>query len=389
MTTPDRPPDSGPVQGSERIVSLDLIRGVAVLGILLMNAVSFKFGGGPYFNLSAGGSETWLDWAVGVFGEVFIDQKFMGLFSLLFGAGMILFIDRAAARGRRAALLNLWRNGLLLLIGVLHFLVWDGDVLMAYALSSVFLLVLRKLPNRALIVLGVAVFALSIATTFSAQHLADTTDASLAGLWTADEGATDEGIGSLFLLGFFLRALGLILVGAGLYRTGFMDGGKSAKTYRLTAVIGLAVGLPLAAAGVIVTAANDYSREVAFIGQIPNILGTIPASMGYMALIILWNNREDGWLKQRLRAVGRMALTNYLAQTVLGVLVLTTLLAGAEFVNRGAVLLFVVAVWALQLGWSQAWLTRFQFGPAEWLWRVATYRRMQPLRRQGEAQGGA
>ena len=389
MTTPIPSADSGPVQGSDRIVSLDLIRGVAVLGILLMNGVSLAFGGGPYFNLSAGGSETWLDWTVGVLGEVFIDQKFMGLFSLLFGAGMILFIDRAAARGRRAALLNLWRNGLLLLIGVLHFLLWDGDVLMAYALSSVFLLALRKLPNRALISLGLAVFALSIATTFLAQYLADTTDASLAGLWTAGEGATDEGVGSLVLLGFFLRALGLILVGAGLYRTGFMDGGMPARTYKRTAVVGLAVGLPLAAAGVIVTAANDYSREVAFIGQVPNTLGTIPASMGYMALIILWNNRNDSWLKHRLRAVGRMALTNYLAQTVMGVLVLTTLLANVEFVNRSAVLLFVFAVWALQVWWSQAWLSRYQFGPAEWLWRVATYRRLQPLRRTGDSQPAA
>ena len=381
VTTSARPAGTGPVQGSDRIVSLDLIRGVAVLGILLMNAVSFAFGSGPYFNLSAGGSETWLDWTVGVLGEVFIDQKFMGLFSLLFGAGMILFIDRAAARGRRAALLNLWRNGLLLLIGVLHFLLWDGDVLMAYALSSVFLLALRKLPDRALISLGLAVFALSIATTFLAQHLADTTDASLAGLWTAGGDATDEGVGSLVLLGFFLRALGLILVGAGLYRTGFMDGGMPARTYKRTAMVGLAVGLPLAVAGVIVTAANDYSREVAFIGQVPNTLGTIPASMGYMALIILWNNRGDSWLKGRLRAVGRMALTNYLAQTVLGVLVLTTLLANVDFVNRSAVLVFVFAVWALQVWWSQAWLSRYQFGPAEWLWRVATYRRLQPLRR--------
>ena len=105
--------DSGPVRESGRITSLDLIRGVAVLGILLMNAVSFKFGFAPYFNLSAGGSETPLDWAVGIFGEVFIDQKFMGLFSLLFGAGMILFIDRASGRGRRAVVLNLWRNVLL------------------------------------------------------------------------------------------------------------------------------------------------------------------------------------------------------------------------------------------------------------------------------------
>ena len=104
-----------------------------------MNAVYFRFGSGPYFNLSAGGSETWLDWTVGIFGEVFIDQKFMGLFSLLFGAGMILFIDRASRRGRRAVLLNLWRNAPLLLIGVLHLLLWNGDVLTAYAVSSVFL----------------------------------------------------------------------------------------------------------------------------------------------------------------------------------------------------------------------------------------------------------
>ena len=101
MAEQTRATESGPVGESERIVSLDLIRGVAVLGILVMNAVSFRFGPAPYLNLSAGGSETWLDWAVGVAGEVFVDQKFMGLFSLLFGAGMILFIDRASQRGRR------------------------------------------------------------------------------------------------------------------------------------------------------------------------------------------------------------------------------------------------------------------------------------------------
>ncbi len=380
------PANSGPVQEPSRIISLDLIRGVAVLGILLMNAVSFKFGSGPYFNLSAGGSETWLDWTVGIFGEVFIDQKFMGLFSMLFGAGMILFIDRSSARGRRAVLLNLWRNALLLLIGVFHFLLWDGDVLMAYAVSSVFLIALRKLPNWALISLGIAVFTLSVATALLTQHIADTTTASLSGLWTAGEIADEEVIWIPFLSGFLLRALGLILVGAGLYRTGFMSGGFPSSAYRLTAMVGLAIGLPLAAAGVIVTAANDYSREIAFIGQIPNTLGTIPASMGYMSLIILWNNREDSWLKQRLRAVGRMALTNYLTQTVLGVVVLTTLLADVNFIDRSAVLLFVLAVWTLQIWWSQAWLSRYQFGPAEWLWRVATYRSLQPLRRTEDSQ---
>ena len=109
---------------------------------------------------------------------------------------------------------------------------------------------------------------------------------------------------------YFLRGLGLILVGAGLYRLGFMNGGMSPRTYRTTAAVGTGIGLSLATVSVIVTALGDYSRSVAFIGQIPNTLGTIPASLGYMSLIILWNGRPDNWLKRRLRAVGRMALTN-------------------------------------------------------------------------------
>ena len=384
------PTDSGPVRETGRITSLDLLRGVAVLGILLMNAVSFKFGPAPYFNLSAGGSETWLDWTVGVFGEIFIDQKFMGLFSLLFGAGIILFIDRASRRGRRGVALNLWRNALLLLIGILHMLVWYGDVLTVYAVSSLFLIVLRKLSNRALISLGVVAFALSVGCAALAQYVAGATDASLSGLWTPGEVPTEgvEGaIAGVFMLGYFLRALGLILVGAGLYRAGFMDGGLPSRTYRLTAIVGLAVGLPLAAVSVAITSASDYSREIAFIGQIPNTLATIPASLGYMSLIILWNNRSESSLKRRLRAVGRMALTNYLTQTVLGVVVLTILLGDAEYVNRSAILVFIFAVWGLQIWWSQAWLSRFLFGPAEWLWRVATYRRGQPIRRAENSRG--
>ena len=133
---------SGPVAESARITSLDLIRGVSVLAILLMNAVSFRYELAPYLNLSAGGSETWLDWAIGIFGEIFVDQKFMALFSLLFGAGILLFIERAQQREGRPLLLNLWRNVLLLGIGILHSLLWSGDVLVAYAISAVFLIAL-------------------------------------------------------------------------------------------------------------------------------------------------------------------------------------------------------------------------------------------------------
>ena len=364
---------SGPVSDSDRITSLDLIRGVAVLGILLMNAVSFKFGQVPYWNISAGGSETWLDWAVGIFGEIFVDQKFMGLLSLLFGAGVMLFIERAAARGSRAVLLNLWRNGLLLGIGILHFLLWEGDVLMVYAIASVILLALRKLPAKGLIALGAVLFLLPIANDFWMQSIANRTDAPLVGIWTKPGADIEEFIGLGLVFNYLLRALGMILMGAGLYRLGFMNGAMSAKTYGTTAIVGLFIGLPLAALGVILVAINDFSKEVAFVGSAPNnlgtipaSLGTIPASLGYMSLIVLWNRGADNWLKRRLRAVGRMALTNYLAQSVLGVLVLTVLL-GDVTVNRAGILIFVFAVWALQICWSPAWLDHFHLGPAEWL----------------------
>ena len=354
-----------------------------MLGILLMNAVSFKFGLVPYLNISAGGSENWLDWTVGVFGEVFIDQKFMGLFSLLFGAGVMLFIDRAAARGGRAALLNLWRNALLLLIGIFHFLLWEGDVLMIYAVSSLFLVAMRKLSARTLIVVGAGLYFVPIASDLLLQSIADSNDAALAGIWTEPSGDIDDlddllGLGALS--GYFMRGLGMILMGAGLYRLGFMSGKMSPSTYRRVAIGGIGIGLPLAALGVAFVAINDFSNDVAFIGNIPNNLGAIPASLGYMSLIVMWNQSPDNWLKRSLRSAGRMALTNYLMQTVLGVLAFSVLLSGVT-VNRAGIILFVLAVWAVQLWWSKTWLSRFRFGPAEWLWRVATYRRWQPMRR--------
>ena len=377
---------AAPVAESARITSLDLIRGVAVLGILLMNVVHFGFGRVPYLNLSAGGSESWLDWAVGIGGEIFVDQKFMGVFSLLFGAGILLFIERAEAKGGRPVQLNLWRNALLLSIGILHSLLWEGDVLIVYAVSALFLIALRRLPGPWLIGVGASVFLLSVPVLLVNQAVTNATDIALSGVWTPSRGDEIDSAGlngavlGLALFGYFLRGLGMILMGAGLYRLGFMQGDWSARTYRVVAGVGLGVGLPLAALGALITALGDYTRDVAFIGQVPNTLGTIPASLGYMSLIVLWNRGLDSALKQRFRAVGRMALTNYLTQTVLGVLVLTLLLSDLS-VNRAGLLLFVLAVWTLQLWWSQAWMQRFRFGPAEWLWRVATYRKDQPLRR--------
>ena len=404
----DRPqPDrtgtgTGPLDQWERITSLDLVRGVAVLSMLLMNAVSIKLGLAPYLNLDAGGSETWLDWSVGVFGKILIDQKFMGIFSLLFGAGILLFIERVEARKSHPVLLSLWRNFLLLGIGILHAMLRDGDILTLYAVSAIFLVALRKLPGRALIVLGLVIFLFSVPNLLMMQYIASTTSVPLIGLWDPGpregpqlllqmwlDGTMEEGLflflcsnmEELHLLGYFLRALGLILMGAGLYRTGFLTGGMPTRVYRQTAAIGLGIGLPLAVGGVVITALGDYSRDVAFIGQIPNTLGSIPAALGLISLLTLWDRSRDNWLKSRLRATGQMALTNYLAQSILGVLILNVLL-GDVAVTRTGILVFCLGVWALQLWWSREWLGPFRFGPAEWLWRAATYCRRQPLCRR-------
>ena len=394
--------DTGPLDQWDRILCLDLLRGAAVLGMLLMNVVAINKGLAPYFNLSAGGSETWLDWGIGIFGEIFIDQKAMGIFSLLFGAGVLLFIDRVRTRESRPVLLSVWRNVLLLGIGALHAVLRDGDILVLYAVSAMFLIALRNLPANALIVLGSAVFLLSVPNLLLMHHIASTTDVPLSGLWVPGDmegpqtvlrmwldGSIKEGLMPLLcnnmeeltMLGFFLRALGLILVGAGLYRTGFLTGALGDRFYRSMAIVGLGIGLPLAAIGVATTFLGDYSRDVAFIGQVPNTIGTPFATVGLVSLIILWSRSRDNLLKQWIRAVGQMALTNYLTQSILAILVLNMLL-GDVALTRTGLLVFCLAVWAVQLWWSQAWLGPYRFGPVEWIWRIATYRRWQWLCRR-------
>ena len=176
---------AGPIGSGARNTYLDMIRGVAILGILVMNAVAFGLGAGPYFNLSAGGSDTWLDWLVGGFGEVFVDQKFMGLFSLLFGAGIALFCDRAATRTHRPALLSLWRNLLLLGIGLLHLLLWEGDILVGYALVSPIIILLRNRRPRTLLVLGGAALLLSPAAALLFQASLPGDGSELGGFWAS------------------------------------------------------------------------------------------------------------------------------------------------------------------------------------------------------------
>ncbi len=365
-----------------RISNLDVVRGVAVLGILGMNAVSFGLGTAPYFNLNAGGSLRWWDWVVGGFGEVFLDQKFMGLFLMLFGAGIVLFYERAAAKGRAAGRLSLWRNGLLLSIGLAHSMLWDGDVLVVYALAAPVLISARYLQPSVLFASGTAAMLVSPAVALWAQATVGQGGAGLGEYWTG-VGPTSDAVGIFLYADFFFRALGMMLFGIALYRTGVITGSKSSEYYRRLARWGIGVGLPLAAVGLIFVAVNGFSADVALVGSIPNTIGTIPAAIGYLALISLWNLRPKTWLHERLQAVGQMALTNYLSQTIIGMVLLRGLFEPDQL-SRSGILVFVVVAWVIQLLWSRAWLRRFRYGPVEWLWRCATYRSWQPILRENK-----
>lgn len=369
---------------SSRFVSLDFVRGVAVLGILLMNAVAIGLGKNAYYNTSLGGLATPLDTVIGTIGEVVVDQKFMGLFSLLFGASIVLFHERAAAKGKRATALSLWRNALLLGIGFGHTLLWDGDVLMLYALCAPALLALRRLPASLLAGVGVLTYALSALVLWDAQR--EVGADALVGYWIADgplrAAEFSESVEGVLFVDAVFRALGAMLVGMAAYKAGWLTQALTPARARV-AWAGVALGLLGGGASVAWAASAGHSAEVAFVHNIPNTLGALPMAVGYALLLGAADARVPAWLAVRVRALGRSALTNYIAQTVLCLALLASI--AAEHLTRTGVLGFVCVVWALQLWASHAWLQRYRLGPLEWAWRCMTYGRVERMRRGGGA----
>jgi uncharacterized protein len=370
---------SGPVSRAERITSLDTIRGVAILGILPMNALAFGLDRAGYVNVSADGIGQPLDWVIGVLTMVFVDQKMMALFSLLFGVGVVIFAERAAAKGRRVVWLSMWRFALLLVVGVAHTALWFGDVLALYAMCAPVVLLLRRLPARVLAVIGVALALVGTATAPFFQAAVGSDPAELGDLWFANAGPLGPTAETWFVLNAVGRALGLMLIGVALHRLGIVQGERSHAYYRRLAIRGLGVGTAVTAVGSAIHIATDWSADHAITGTIPTGLGTIPMALGYMALLILWNRSASRHL-ERFRNTGRMALTNYLTQTVIGLVTLGWLLDGVDL-TRTMIAVWILGVWVLQLWWSTWWLERFRYGPFEWAWRCATYRSWQPLRR--------
>ncbi|MCA4927977.1 DUF418 family protein [Klebsiella pneumoniae] len=373
----------------ERNVTLDFVRGVAILGILLLNISAFGLPKAAYLNPAWSGSASLSDAWTWALLDLLAQVKFLTLFALLFGAGLQLLLPR----GKR------WiqsRLTLLALLGFIHGLFfWDGDILLAYALVG---LVSWRMVREAhhvkslfntgvvLYLTGIAVLVLLGMISGTAANRSWAPDAAnlqyeqywkLHGGMEAVSNRADMLSDNLLALGaqYGWQLAGMMLMGAALMRSGWLKGQFSLRHYRRTGALlvaaGMAVNLPAIFAQWYL--AWDY-RWCAFLLQAPRELSAPLQAIGYAALAWgYWPQLCRFRLVGAIACVGRMALTNYLLQT----LICTTLFYHFGLFmrfDRLQLLAFVPPIWAVNLLVSSLWLRRFRQGPVEWLWRQLTLR---------------
>jgi uncharacterized protein len=408
----DTTASQGPAQPSERIIAIDVLRGVALLGILIMNIQAFAMIFAAYLNPTAYGDLTGVNYLVWLLGHLLADQKFMTIFAMLFGAGVVLLTERQAQAGGKPARYHYRRTIVLILIGLLHaYMLWDGDILVTYGICALVVYFFRRLSPRWLLPAGFLllcvpsviylVIGLSLPS-WPEEILAemkegwqpgpDTVAAEVAayqGGWLRQMDFRVPGSVSMetFVLAIwgFWRAAGLMLIGMACYKIGVFSATLPRRYYLGIVGLGLLVGLPLEIAGVLRNEAHGWDLSCMFQGSVYNYWGSLGVSLAWISLVmLLCQSGRLRPLQTSLAAVGRTALSNYLLQTLL----CTTLFYGHGFglfgkVSRMGQLGIVLAIWALQLLVSPLWLRFFAFGPAEWVWRCATYWRLQPFLRPG------
>ena len=430
---------AAPTSSDTRIDSLDVLRGVAILGILLMNILDFGLPEAyddPTVYGGASGADLWT-W---VTTSMFFEGTLRGLFTLLFGAGVVLFTRRLERAGvPDAADLHVRRMLWLVVFGIVnsHVFLWLGDILWDYGIVGLVLYAFRKARPRTLLLLSLAILvALSLRGVLDVRDLqaqrnaAETALAARAAgqpLSAAQQGALDawstqlktlkpsgaalqEEIdamrGSLpsvfnvvtdhsfyertthfYRYGFF-EEVATMLLGMALFALGALQGQWPARRYALLALGGYAIGLAVNAletSAVLRSGFDVITLQWTLLASYQ--LGRVPMTLGHLGLLLwIWKCGALPTLMRWLAATGRMALTNYLAQSVICMLLFTGVgLGWYGRLARHELYYVVAAIWALQLLWSPWWLRRFQYGPAEWLWRSLTYQRTQPLRRTSQA----
>jgi uncharacterized protein len=400
------PPALQPLNTADRITVMDILRGAALFGILLMNIEAFT---GPLDLSFTGVDPHWhgIDYLADALVYVFVQGKFFLLFSLLFGAGFAVMAQRAQGAGRDFTPIYLRRSVALLLIGACHaLLVWSGDILLVYALLSFLLLGTRRWPLSMLPAMGALVYAFAVGLSLlfallvwaaarggspldSAGSMRAAQEVIEAQRLAYGQGSWAQAnvqrladlrhmIGGILITG--PEIFGMFLIGAWFARSGALaDPTRFASLYARLRWIALPVGVVLMLAS---AAWHPYLAPGEFtvrtgLSYAMAAVASLLMALGYLGWIVQARHAL-GWLA----APGRMALTHYLLQSLL----CTWLFFGYgvgffEQLPRAWQLVFAVALFALQVGISHLWLARFRYGPIEWLWRAMTYLRWPPLRR--------
>jgi uncharacterized protein len=401
-----------PAAESERIGSLDALRGVATLGILLMNVQSFAMPEAAYINPTAYGSLAGANGAVWLFGHIVADRKFMAIFSMLFGAGILLFTRRARNRGDDASRLHVRRMFWLLLFGLAHaYLLWYGDILVAYALCGLLVYPLLSWKPRPRALAGLAVLALgTLLALYDGKAIASRPVSEraeyVAENWSppadliddeisAYQGSWPEQMADRVPVAWALetdyfahtevwRVAGLMLIGMSLFQWGVFSALRSTRFYLLLATFGLGVGLPLTLLGVHLNRAHHWSPDYSlYYGRLINEWASLPVALAWTGLVMAASRHaRASRMLEPFRNVGRMAFTGYLLETVL----CTAFFYGHGFgmfgkVDRVGQQIVVLVVWSVLLVASAVWLRFFRMGPLEWLWRALTYNRAPAFRR--------
>lgn len=385
---------TGPAE--QRIVALDHIRGLAVFGILAVNAIAFAQPMDVYSDptlspvpLSANDLTLW------AVVEIFFREKFVTTFTLLFGVSMFL-----VGRGHDPEP-PLWETPLfrrlawLAVFGLIHgALIWHGDILLSYAVTGIAFWTWRNASPRILIGGGLFLFVVGAAVVLLPNlTVADGTvpeavdiDGMVA---TMRGGFRDSLLGNFTewrttivpeLIDFLPTTLGLMMLGAGLFRTGFYHGERSRKLYGLLIAVAVPCLIAIALQARQMVAAHFAYPQTFGLYQIANTLLCLPVALGYASVLILAGRlRIARVLLYPLACAGRMAFTNYLMQS----LIMTAIFYGGRGshpphfgeVNNAGLLPYVLAIWAGQLAASTIWMSLFRYGPFEWVWRCLTYQR--------------
>jgi len=400
-----------PVSGAERIATLDILRGFALFGILVMNIQAFAMIAAAYINPLAVAPTGAAEYAIWLVSHVFFDKKFITLFTMLFGAGIVLMTQRAEAAGNGALSLHYRRMFWLLVIGLIHaYLIWYGDILTAYALIGMVAVFMRHWSPRRLVIVGLALLAVQqvlfaligagitmvppeeIAAIAEESWLASSSHAlAEIAAYTGGFGEQlamriEQSLGLQFFgipTELFFYLLGVMALGMAAFKSGLMTGEWSNRAYARLAATGLALGLPLVGLGVVMNQNADWEMTFSlYFGRMPNTLAAPLLAFAYTALVILAARRFGPAMQAMFAPVGRMAFSNYLAQSI----ICTSIFYGHGLglfmqIDRLGQILIVLAIWVAMPLWSRAWLARFRFGPAEWLWRSLVYRKVQPMLR--------